>query len=136
MKKSKKTKKVIDRSIDCSITDFSCILNESDDENEMPSYRQKHYLLPSKTFRMLLVGPSGSGKTNLLMNLLLKFIDYDKIYVYTKHTEQECYKKLKRVLQHVESETGEQILTIEIESENIISAEDLDPNMQKCDSVR
>jgi hypothetical protein len=79
---------------------------------------------------MLLVGPSGSGKTNLLMNLLLKFIDYDKLYVYSPHLEQDCYKKLKRVSECVEKETGEEILTIDNDLENVISPEDLDPHMQ------
>ena len=136
MKKSKKTKKVIDRSIassssnDCTITDFTSILNESEDEDDMPPYRQKHFLMPHKTFRMVLSGPSGAGKSNLLMNFVLKFLDYDKIYIYTKHMDQDCYRKLKRVLQHVESETGEQILTIDNDPENIISPEELNPCKQ------
>ena len=100
-----------DRSIDCTITDFSSILNEAGDE--VLPYRQRHYLMPNKTFRMLLVGPSGCGKSNLLMNFLLKFLHYDKLYVYTRHMGQDCYKKLKRVLENVESKTGEEILTID-----------------------
>jgi hypothetical protein len=79
---------------------------------------------------MLLVGPSGSGKSNLLMNFLLKFLDYDKINIYTKHMDQDCYKKLKRVLENVEAETCEDILTIDNDPENIISPEDLNPHMQ------
>ena len=132
MKKSKASSasEASSSSNDCTITDFTDILNESEDEDDMPPYRQKHFLMPSKNFRMLLVGPSGSGKSNLLMNFVLKFLDYDKIYIYTKHMDQDCYRKLKRVLQHVESETGEQILTIDNASENIISPEDLDPHMQ------
>jgi ABC-type dipeptide/oligopeptide/nickel transport system ATPase component len=115
---------------DCMITDFSSILIQNDDEDDMPPYRQKHFLLPSKTFRMLLVGPSGSGKSNLLMNFLLKFLYYDKIYINTKHMDQDCYKKLRRVLENVENETGEEILTIDNDPNNIISPEELDPHMQ------
>jgi septin family protein len=124
MKKNKNSKK----SIDCLITDFSSILN--DGEDDMPSYRQRHFLMPNKTFRMLLVGPSGCGKSNLLMNFLLKFLHYDKLYVYTRHMEQDCYKKLKRVLENVENETGEEILTIDNDPNNIVSPEDLDTQMQ------
>ena len=133
MKKTKKSKKVdrlIDRFDSVDVTDFSSILNESEDENGKPSYRQKHFLMPSKTFRMLMVGPSGSGKSNLLMNFFLKFLDYDKIYIYTRHMDQDCYKKLRRVLENVENETGEEILTIDNDPENIISPDDLDPHMQ------
>ena len=41
MKKTKKNKKMkkVDRTIDCTITDFSDILNESGDEDHMPPYR-------------------------------------------------------------------------------------------------
>jgi hypothetical protein len=130
MKKSKKTKKVIDRFDSADITDFSSILNEYSSDDDMPSYRQKHHLMPSKTFRMLLVGPSGSGKSNLLINFLLKFIDYDKLYVYSPHLHQDCYKKLKHVLECVENETGEQILTMEANLDDMVSPEDLNPHMQ------
>jgi hypothetical protein len=123
MKKSKKSN-------DCSITNFSDILNESGDEDHMASYRQKHFLMPSKNFRMLLVGPSGSGKTNLLLNFLMKFIDYDKLYVYSPHLQQDCYKKLKNVLECVENKIGEEILRMESTLDEMISPEELDSNMQ------
>ena len=123
---------MIDRLIDCTITDFSSILNECGDEDNMPPYRQKNFLLPSKIFRMLLVGPSGSGKTNLLMNLLLKFIDYDKLYVYSPHLQQDCCKKLKHVLECVEKENGEDILTMEANLDDMVSVEELDSCMQNA----
>ena len=56
-------------------------------------------------FRMLIIGPSGSGKTNTLLHLIDKFHTIDKIYLYTKDTDEDKYqylmdksgdKKLKR----------------------------------------
>ena len=43
-------------------------------------------------FRMLIIGPSGSGKTNTLLNLIKNFQPMDKIYLYTKDTDEKKYQ--------------------------------------------
>ena len=43
---------------------------------------------------MLIIGPSGSGKTNTLLHLIDKFHPIDKIYLYTKDTDEEKYQYL------------------------------------------
>ena len=45
-------------------------------------------------FRMLIIGPSGSGKTNTLLHLIDKFHPIDKIYLYSKDTDEEKYQYL------------------------------------------
>ena len=45
-------------------------------------------------FRMLIIGPSGSGKTNTLLHLKNKFHPIDKIYLYTKDTDEDKYQYL------------------------------------------
>ena len=45
-------------------------------------------------FRMLIIGPSGSDKTNTLLYLIDKFHPIDKIYLYTKDTDEEKYQYL------------------------------------------
>ena len=45
-------------------------------------------------FRMLIIGPLGSGKTNTLLHLIDKFHAVDKIYLYTKDTDEEKYQYL------------------------------------------
>ena len=45
-------------------------------------------------FRMLIIGPSGFGKTNTLLHLIDKFHSIDKIYLYTKDTDEEKYQYL------------------------------------------
>ena len=47
-------------------------------------------------FRMLIIGPSGSGKTNTLLHLIDKFHPIDKIYLYTKDTDEDQYLINKR----------------------------------------
>ena len=44
-------------------------------------------------FRMLIIGPS-AGKTNTLLHLIDKFHSIDKIYLYTKDTDEEKYQYL------------------------------------------
>ena len=45
-------------------------------------------------FRILIIGPSGSGKTNTLLNLINNFHPIDKIYLYTKDTDEKKYQYL------------------------------------------
>ena len=45
-------------------------------------------------FRMLIIGPSGSGKTNTLLHLIDKFHPINKIYLYTKDTDEDKYQHL------------------------------------------
>ena len=45
-------------------------------------------------FRMLIIGPSGSGKTDTLLHLINNLHPIDKIYLYTKDTEEKKYQFL------------------------------------------
>ena len=45
-------------------------------------------------FRMLIIGLSGSGKTNILLHLIDKCHPIDKIYLYSKDTDEEKYQYL------------------------------------------
>ena len=45
-------------------------------------------------FRMLIIGPSGFGKTNTLLHFIDKFHPIDKIYLYSKDTDEEKYQYL------------------------------------------
>ena len=45
-------------------------------------------------FRMLIIGPSESGKTNTLLHLINNFHPIDKIYLYTKDTDEKKYQYL------------------------------------------
>ena len=43
---------------------------------------------------MLIIGPSCSCKTNTLLHLIDKFHPIDKIYLYTKDTDEKKYQYL------------------------------------------
>ena len=55
------------------------LLSESDSD-----YRQILPYMPSNTFRMLMCGPRGCGKTNTLMHMLYNLLFFDKIYLFSK----------------------------------------------------
>jgi hypothetical protein len=71
--------------------------------NKKPE-KKKCSLMPNHPFRMLMCGGSGSGKTNVLINMITRFLDFDKIYIYTKHIDQDKYKWLKNFFQTIEDD--------------------------------
>ena len=50
--------------------------------------------IPDHLYRILIIGGSGSGKTNLLLNLIEKQPDIDKIYLYVKDPYEPKYQYL------------------------------------------
>ena len=47
-------------------------------------HNEKWPYIPDHQYRILIIGGSGSGKTNLLLSLINKQGDIDKIYLYAK----------------------------------------------------
>ena len=62
--------------------------------------RSNHKLLP-KNIRGLIVGKSGCGKTTLLLNLLLNpgWLDYDKLFIFSKSLFQPEYQVLRKAME-------------------------------------
>ena len=75
-----------------------------------------HYLLPDCHY--MIVGSTGSGKTNLLLNMVLKWMNYDLCCVYTVNPEQDKYRFLK--------EQGIEVLS----PEDLPPVEELDPQQK------
>ena len=50
--------------------------------------------IPDHPYRILIIGGLGSGKTNLLLNLIEKQSDIDKIYLYAKDSYESKYQYL------------------------------------------
>ena len=50
--------------------------------------------IPDHPYRILIFGGSGSGKTNILLNLINKQKDIDKIYLYAKDLSESKYGHL------------------------------------------
>ena len=54
-----------------------------------------HWLLPKKPIRALLIGPSACGKTNMLLNIVLRWINWERLFVIGPTLEQSIYDSLR-----------------------------------------
>lgn len=100
------------------------------------AYRNKNPLSPQWPFRMLLVAPSGAGKTNVVMNLVLNYLDFDRIYIYIKDIAEDKYVFLISYFQALEKQfqelngTDEQIIWFSDDPKDIVPLDELDPEYQ------
>ena len=61
------------------------MINFDDYVNENKTEHNKNWpYIPDHPHRILIIGGSGSGKTNVLLNLIERKPDIDKIYLYAK----------------------------------------------------
>ena len=71
------------------------MINFDEYTNENKTERNKNWpYIPDHPYRILITGGSGSGKTNLLLNLINKQTDIDKIYLYAKDPYEAKYRFL------------------------------------------
>ena len=108
------------------IPDFSNIKHYTNKRK----FRNRHPLLPQWAFNMIISGPTGSGKSWLTYALICKFLVFDKLYLYTRHTDQPGVQMLITFFEKIEKKTGEDILHLENDIENLIPLDDLDPDLQ------
>ena len=73
-----------------------------DDVTKKTKEKKKNIFIPDSPFRMLISGGSGSGKTNVLVNLIVNYLSFDKIYINTKHLHQEKYEFLRNFFNEIE----------------------------------
>lgn len=71
---------------------------------------KQHFLMPEHPYRLLMIGPSGCGKSNLLLNMLTKYLYYDRIYIICKDAEEDKYQFLIEFFKELEKEKGYQML--------------------------
>ena len=85
--------------------------------------------MPNQNFRMLICGPSGSGKTNLLLDMILRLLYFDKVHLYAKNLEQAKYQFLQRTCDPINKEVGYDV--IEASNDHIIPVSGLTDDNQK-----
>ena len=58
--------------------------------------RSKYEVVGKLAVRSVILGPSGSGKTQLLLSMLMKYTNWDKLYLVAPSVDdQHCYQVLK-----------------------------------------
>ena len=71
------------------------MINFDDCVNENKTEHNKNWpYTPYHPYRILIIGGSASGKTNVLLNLIEKQPDIDKIYLYAKDLQEAKYQYL------------------------------------------
>jgi GTPase SAR1 family protein len=102
---------------------------------EKKQYRNKNELAPQHPFRLLVVGPSGGGKTNIIMNLVLEYLEFDKLYLFAKDLQEEKYITLIALFQSLEkkyqdeNETDETLIEY-YDDPTKVSIDSFNPNKQ------
>lgn len=120
-------------------------------DNEIPKNESNNTvsdnpLAPIHPFRMLVIGPSGCGKSNVVMNLVIDYLVFDKVYIYARDITEDKYKLLmdfyamvddeinKKISKNSSHENGEPWQTAVIENvdndSTIIDTNDLDENLR------
>jgi hypothetical protein len=79
-------------------------------------------------FRWCICGASGTGKTTLMIHALLKYLRYEKIYLYCRDLNEPCYRGLMLTLDEIaeENELDEPLYTASEDPTEIIKPEELD----------
>lgn len=85
--------------------------------------KEKHvhnYLFPN-TIRCLICGPSGCGKTVVLYNLIVQKegLKFTNLYIISQSLEQEKYRALKEVFEHVDEVKLHTMSTCEITPKDV-----------------
>lgn len=102
-------------------------------------YLNRHVLAPQWPFRLLICGQTGCGKTNLLLNLILNYLYYNKLYIYAKDLSEPKYEFLQEFFDEVHEKLREKyeddnddimIAQFSDKKEEIINVDDLDKDCQ------
>ena len=87
----------------------------------------KHHAALPISVRAIIIGPSGSGKTQLLLNLIKRFMNWDKLYLVAPSVDdQRCYQVLKDYNDNASEIKGENIIEFVTDIDDASSVEDLD----------
>ena len=93
-------------------------------------YKQGHPSMPADVFRMLICGPSNSGKTNILLHMIYKLLEFDKVYLFSKNLHQNKYQALLRdFAANIDPDVGYEV--IEAPGDEIVPLEELPVDNQK-----
>jgi len=70
-------------------------------KTDTQEFINRHVLAPQWPLRLLICGQTGCGKTNLLLNLLLNYLYYNRLYVYAKDLSESSYMFLQEFFDDV-----------------------------------
>ena len=87
----------------------------------------KHHAALPNSIRMIILGPSGSGKTQLLLNLIMRWMKWNKLYLVAPSVDdQRCYEVLKDFNENAATIAGENVIEFITDIDEAPSIDDID----------
>ena len=87
----------------------------------------KHHAALPNSIRAIIIGPSGSGKTQLLLNLIMRWMKWDRLFLIAPSVDdQRCYEVLKDFNENASEIKGENVIEFITDIDDAPSVEDLD----------
>ena len=87
----------------------------------------KHHATLPNSIRAIIIGPSGSGKTQLLLNLIMRWMKWDKLYLIAPRVDsQRYYEVLKDFNDNASTITGESVIEFITDIDEAPSIDDID----------
>jgi hypothetical protein len=86
----------------------------------------KHHAALPNSIRAIIIGPSGSGKTQLLLNLIMRWMKWEKLYLVAPSVDdQRCYEVLKDFNENASEIKGENVIEFITDINDAPSVEDI-----------
>lgn len=102
------------------------------------TYRNKYENAPKHPARILIVGPSNCGKSNVAINLIMKFMVFDKLWIFCKDPLENKYQYLKLKFQQVAEALSKELgKTVKLDDIFKLSSDINDlPDIDKIDRTK
>jgi hypothetical protein len=107
---------------DINIINFDNFLNCNEEDN---NFIQNDFRMPQHPFNMIIAGKTNCGKGNLLQNMIMRFLNFKKLYIFAKQIHQEKYKQIVKCFEDIPDQ-----LVMSNDWNDIIDVQDLDSELQ------
>ena len=85
-----------------------------------------HYFLLPNDIRMIICGASGCGKTSLMLGLLINYLNWTRLHIYSGTLGQDAYKYLHDWATELNRGVNEDICNFHSNADDIIPPENFD----------
>ena len=77
--------------------DYDAICEEY---NNLPC-KQGHFLAPKWPFMMIISGPTGCGKSTVVLDLIVKYLYFDRLYIFANEQDEDKYEFIREFMQEI-----------------------------------
>jgi hypothetical protein len=92
------------------MSDPVIIKNWDDTSYGDKNFRQGHKKMPNTQMRCCMVGVSGSGKTNACCDLILRYLSWDRLFIFSPSVDQPKWLMMKDITEKMETDRDKKAL--------------------------